>query len=160
MSYLVNGVRLKHFQANEFIRPAVKDGPLIDWSTQMDRRLLLLLDALRNATGKRLRISQGDGTLGRYGGTSRHAVDVWGTVMAADTVPDDIRGMADAHWFFRQAVAVGFGGIGFYPQWNQGPGFHLDTRINPDGPSTWGHIDGKYVSLDTAFDWFRANPRV
>jgi uncharacterized protein YcbK (DUF882 family) len=39
-------------------------------------------------------------------------------------------------------------GFGIYPQWNN-KGFHLDVRGEP---KRWGHIDGKYVSLEKALE--------
>lgn len=159
MTQLVNGVRLQYFHPREFIRPALDGGQQVDWSNQMDRRLLVLLDALRHAWGNAIRISNGSGALGRYGGQSRHAVDTWGTVMAADMVPAGTHTIADAKRFFHLAKAVGVGGIGFYPGWNQGPGWHIDSRINPLNPTTWGMVDGKYTTLGDAFAAFDARTR-
>jgi hypothetical protein len=160
MSNLINGCRVQHFAASEFIRPAFAGGDLIDWSGKLDRRLLILLDALRSAWGSAIRISNGAGTLGRFGGSSRHAVDTWGCVMAADIVPAGIRDDVDAKRFFHLAKALGFGGIGCYPQWNQGVGFHVDSRIQPVNPATWGLVDGKWVEIGEAFEYLASNPRL
>lgn len=160
MNQLVNGVRLQYFSAAEFTRPAFDGGAPIEWANQMDRRLLVLLDALRHAWGNAIRISNGAGAVGRYGGSSRHAIDTWGTVMAVDIVPAGIHTAADAKRFYQLAKSIGIGGIGFYPQWRQGPGFHVDSRINPINPSTWGMVDGQYVGLGDALAWFASNTRI
>lgn len=148
---IVNGVRLQWFSRGEFTRRAVAGGTLIDWSDSMDRRLLLMADALRNIRGERIVISNGDGVLGRYVGESYHSITYWGTVMAMDVIPDGVKCRADAEKFYYQAKQLGFGGIGVYPQWHQGIGFHLDSRASePYRPATWGRVNGKYVSLQEA----------
>lgn len=150
---LVNGSRLQYFSKPEFVARAVAGGDMIDWSDKMDRRLLVLLDAMRSAWGSAIRISNGDGAIGRLEGSSRHSLAQWGTVMAVDIVPAGIKTRADAERFYYQAKQLGFGGIGCYPQWNQGVGFHLDSRqCEPYKPACWGMVAGKYVTLHETFN--------
>jgi hypothetical protein len=39
---------------------------------------------------------------------------------------------------------VGFGGIGYYPEWRPVPGWHLDVRKNVEWPVYWTRKRGKY----------------
>ena len=155
---MVNGCRLNYFSAKEFQRQAVAGGEVVDWANSMDRRLLVLLDALRSVWAKPIVISAAPGAIGRYEGTSRHSIEAWGgTVMAVDVMPEGIASRAEAEKFYYQAKQLGFGGIGFYPNWNPQPGFHLDTRqCEPYKPQCWGSIDGKkYISLHETFNSMR-----
>jgi hypothetical protein len=158
---LVNGCRLQYFKPSEFIRRAVKGGTLIDWSNDMERRLLVMLDTLRSLRGQRIVISNGDGVLGRYTGKSYHCLPYWGQVMASDVVAGGVFTRNDAEKFYYQAKQLGFGGIGLYPQWNQGIGWHLDTgSCEPYKPKQWGYVDGQFVSIQAAFEHLGANPRI
>lgn len=150
---LVNGCRLQYFLDSEFVARAVEGGEIIDWSKDMDRRLLVLLDAIRSTWGAPIKISNGSGAIGRLEGSSRHNLAQWGTVMAVDVIPDGIVTRAHAERFYYQAKQLGFGGIGCYPGWNQGVGFHLDSRqCEPYKPACWGMVAGKYVSLHDTFN--------
>lgn len=58
------------------------------------------------------------------------------------------------------AEQFNWGGLGFYPHWNQ-PGLHLDTRFVPPGEKAarwWRDADGIYqpVDLATISDLLRA----
>ena len=139
---VINGVRLRYFKTREFIRGGEQ------WGGRMDRRLLILLDALRSAWGKPIAISNDPGALGRGTGTSTHNWLLHQTVRAADIVPEGVTTREEAHRFAYLAKALGFTGVGCYPRWNQGIGFHVDTR-DTDGShiATWGRINGEYTTL-------------
>jgi hypothetical protein len=153
---LVNGCRLQYFHKDEFVARAAAGGHMIDWSNDMDRRLLVLLDGARSMWGNAIRISNADGSIGRLAGSSRHSLAQWGSVMAVDVVPAGIKSRADAERFYYMAKQIGFGGIGCYPEWNQGVGFHLDSRgCEPYKPACWGVVGGSYVSLHETFNSMR-----
>ena len=154
---IINGVPMYYFTPDEFYRPAVKDGQIIDWTKRLCPRLLVLYDVQRNMWGQRISVSNGDGTVGRESGGSEHSIMIDGIVRAIDCVPDGVLTVNDAERFYGLAYRIGFTSVGFYPQWNQGAGFHLGTRTDrrPGYPATWGYVDGQYVSLQAAFDCMR-----
>lgn len=45
-------------------------------------------------------------------------------------------------------------GLGVYPDWSI-PGFHLDVRGNK---ARWGRVNGEYVSIKKALDWYDTIP--
>lgn len=57
-------------------------------------------------------------------------------------MPDGIVDFNSAYAFYMLAVDTGFTGIGFYPDWNPKPGFHIDVRHDgkPGVPVTWGYV--------------------
>lgn len=138
---------LYYFDPHEFVRGG------ISWMPQMDPRLLVLLDLLRDKWGKPIRISLSSGAVGRRDkSASWHNVARHGRCCAVDIVPE-IETTAEAHAFFTLAKDLGFTGIGVYRDWESTRfGFHLDTRTDkwPGYPATWGRVDGDYVSLDEA----------
>ena len=147
---------LYYFKPDEFQR----DG--VDWLPQMSPRLLVMLDVLRHQWGQPIQISGSREALGRYAGDSQsqHNVDQWGEVRAADIMPAGILQDDQAHDFFMLARSIGFTGLGFYPDWNPAPGFHLDVREDhkPGDPATWGGVLRQghqvYVSMNDALEHF------
>lgn len=161
---------LFRFLPREFIRADERGHP-VEWFGLIDPRALVLLDAQRAAwayrrrhlpaAAQRILISNDPGALGRHLGPisdSQHNIDKWGQCRAIDNVPGGIVYRDEAELYYRIALEIGWTGIGFYPHWYQGPGFHLDTRRDrqPGEPATWGRIGTpktgyKDVSIQTAF---------
>lgn len=143
-------MKLYYFKASEFG----------DWWGLMDYGLLFRLDVLRQQWGHPIYISQAVGALGREDDSeSQHNVSRWGVVRAADIYPEGLADKSDAERFVLAATDVGFTGIGCYPQWSGGVGFHVDVRPGrePNYPTTWGGVlnkEGKqvYVSLNEAME--------
>lgn len=141
---------LRHFKPEEFR----------GWWRDMDPKLLEMLDEFRERLGRRVQISKAHGSLGRHLGVraaSRHNVDRWGLVMAADVMlPDgpDLRDPSAGQVVVDLAREVGFGGIGVYLHWRPHPGLHLDCRpLKYDGsPATWSRVDGIYVAMEKAWE--------
>lgn len=129
---------LVYFAPEEFTRNGV------DWWYQIDPRLLVMLDVVRFMWGSSIEVSQDDQAVGRFLGNSpsQHNVERWGECRAVDVLPSRIVSRGDAQRFFDLAVAVGFTGVGVYPHWHSGVGFHLDTRrhYRPGDPATWGAL--------------------
>lgn len=123
----------------------------------MNPTLLLALDEYRSLLGHRVVISPAPGALGRHLGdsNSQHNVDKWGTVNAADIMPD-----CDLEFAYIIAQQTKkFSGIGIYPDWKPKPGLHLDVRPTRtvNNPATWGAVrddEGKqvYVGADGALN--------
>lgn len=133
-----------------------------NWFEKCSPRLLVLLDTFRHLTGECI-ISPHPLAIGRRAydknPNSQHSVDTWREVRAIDLLPTlypDSNILPDAipdEWI-QVAKEIGFTGIGLYPQWThkgkQRCGLHLDVR---DAPlATWGYIDGKMVSIETALE--------
>lgn len=141
---------LRHFRPEEFGK----------WWRDMDPRLLESLDEFRDRLRAPVMISPADGALGRNLGVraaSRHNIDRWGTVQAADVMlprGPDVRDPQQGRAVVDLAVECGFGGIGIYPGWHPYPGLHLDIRpLKANGaPYTWARIDGLYVVMDKAWE--------
>ncbi len=142
--------KLRHFRPEEFRC----------WWPRMDPRLLERLDEFRHRLRVPVMISPANGALGRHLGMnsrSRHNVDMWGSVMAADVMlpRGPILGShAMGEQVVRKAVETGFGGIGIYLDWQPYPGMHLDIRpLKPDGsPATWTRVGEDYVALIRAWE--------
>ena len=125
----------------------------------MDPRLLEALDEFRDRLRAPVMISPAEGALGRHLGVraaSRHNIDRWGAVQAADVMlprGPDVRDQTQGGAVVDLAVECGFGGIGVYPGWHPYPGLHLDVRPpKSDGsPYTWARIDGVYVAMHKAW---------
>ena len=110
-----------------------------------------------------LRVKSSNGKF--YWSIEDYSGDHWGCVYAIDVFPElknnvDSSGvLMDADTFFRCAAgAVGFRGVGYYPQWEMGTlkgGFHLDVRPDRtmDDPAEWGYVNGEFVSADEALEW-------
>jgi len=142
---------MKYFKASEFH----------GWYDRMNKGLLTGLDALRELWGKPIYTSNDLAAAGRSKGkadTSQHNFDRYGQVNAIDVKPSGIETAEDARRFFDLAVACGFTGIGFYPDWNQ-PGFHLDVRCSENEMhiASWGRLPADNargwvdVGIQTAF---------
>ena len=116
-------MQLRYFSQDEFG----------EWWPYMSTELLSRLDEFRSRLGVSVMISPAEGAIGRHGGlsTSQHNVDMWGEVRAVDVMP---KGVTLAH-AYEVAKAVGFTGIGLYPQTSPYPMLHLDVR--PGFLSTW-----------------------
>lgn len=144
---------MQYFTRSEFVREG------IDWWPQMNPRLLVLLDVFRHMRGAAVTISPHRRALGRPAWPNQgsdHAIDVRGTVDAADVLPAGMRTATDAERDIDLAVRIGFTALGFYPHWQPSPGLHLGVRPGRrmGKPAMWGaiNIDGvqTYVSLDQA----------
>lgn len=134
--------RLRYFQRREFGR----------WADWMHPALLRALDECRAALDAPLWISGAAGALGRHlqQGTSIHNVDRVGYVMAADVILPRGFPLRDAFQLVHGAGVVS--GIGVYPDWQQGPGMHLDVRhltqfnlthgATVQKPATWSAVRG------------------
>jgi len=140
---------MKYFKPEEF------NG----WYDLLAPALKSNLDDLRAKWGQPIVISPVEGAVGRHdgkGGTSQHNVDRWGEVRAVDVMPHGIETANDARRFRQLAEDCGFTGIGFYPDWNPRPGFHVDIRINENERyvAQWGGIrrngEQVYVGIETA----------
>jgi len=130
-------MHLRHFKLSEF-------GASLPF---LSVGLLQKLDEFRERLGRKVMISPAPGALIRFdkGSESQHtfgrAVDIM--------LPDG----PDLETAFGIAKAVGFTGIGVYPDWEPYQGLHLDIRKLEPGYSiaTWGgkNKDGRqvYVSL-------------
>lgn len=130
-----------------------------DWFHRMSPRVVCFLDLFRFKWNRAVVISNAKGALGRNGeGTSQHYWEQFGEVRGIDVHPKRILTSDDARRAVETAKECGFTGIGFYPQWNSGPGLHLDVRDDRKmgDPAIWGGVlngNGKqiYVSLEEAF---------
>ncbi len=129
-------MRLHFFKPDEFQ----------GWYDKTSPELLVRLDVLRSAWGQPINISRHRSAIGREDDSqSQHNVRRWGEVRAVDTIPSGIADAMDAHKFISYAIKAGFTGIGFYSNWQQGYGVHLDVRIDaPYGkPARWGGVRGE-----------------
>jgi len=154
-------MRLQYFNQDEFITPR-GDDPHYSWWPKMSPELLVKLDILRHQWGAPIRLSRVDGGIGREGqsaGTSQHSVTRWGEVRAVDCFPERVVDAYDARVFIDLATMCGFTGIGVYPHWNGGLGFHLDVRADRDvgDPALWGAVSSPvggqaYVPLSDALE--------
>ena len=134
--------KLRYFLPGEF-------GNWLDW---MHPALLYALDAARHALNVPLKISTANGALGRHMGNahSMHNVDKLGYCFAADLILPVGFPLGDAFDLVRRAGVVS--GLGIYPDWNQGPGLHLDVRhlsgwnqtpgATVKQPATWSAVRG------------------
>ena len=152
---MTQNITLDYFKPEEFIN----DGKY--WFSLMSPELRIKLDLIREYTGVAIHVSKAKGAVGRNLGVhnkSKHNVDHWGCVYAIDVFPE-LTDQVDADTFFRCAAgAVGFRGVGYYPQWEMGTlkgGFHLDVRPDRtmDDPAEWGYVNGEFVSADEALEW-------
>ena len=143
-------IELRHFEPREFGL----------WWPWMDPRLLESLDEFRDRLGAPVMISPAQGALGRRlgeAGRSRHNVDRWKRVMAADVMlprGPDLTDPEQGRAVVELARQAGFGGIGLYPDWKPHPGLHLDIRpLKADGaPATWSRIGGRYLAMEAAWE--------
>ncbi len=116
-------MQLRYFTSDEFG----------EWWPYMSTELLSRLDEFRHRLGVSVQISPAEGAIGRHDGlgTSQHNVDMWGEVRAVDVMPKGAT-LAQA---YEIAKAVGFTGIGLYPETSPYPMIHLDVR--PGILATW-----------------------
>lgn len=158
-----NGLDLRYFSATEF-------GPY--WPL-MSRELLEKLDEFRARLGYPVAISPAAGAIGRpilkadgsqgesesSAEKSQHNYLLHGEIRAVDVMPSPPGGANAAerqHWL-TVARAVGFTGIGLYPDWRPRAGLHLDVRKDrtPSNPALWAGVRndaGKqvYVGIEQA----------
>ena len=134
---------LRYFSAAEFG----------EWWPLMSTELLQKLDEFRARLGVPVRISPHSRALGRNDGPlsfSQHNVDMWGEVRAADVMFEGV----SLKRAYEVAKAVGFSGIGAYPDWQPSAGLHLDVRPGPLG--TWAGIviNGRQVTDRPIYEAF------
>lgn len=155
-----NDLQLRYFKPEEF-------GPY--WPL-MSIELLQKLDEFRHRLGYPVQISPAFGAIGRPvigsddqaaesgAEKSYHNYLVHGEVMAIDVMPKPPAGdsaMERQRWA-DVARAIGFRGIGLYPDWKPRPGIHLDVRPASalkagQVAATWAGIrngEGKQIYTD------------
>ena len=116
------------------------------WYDQLHPELKIALDKLRELIKRPIFISQAEGAVGRKDDSnSYHNINKHGYVMAVDIFPTYVKTKDDCTFIYDKAVEAGFKGIGLYPFWRQGIGFHVDIRKR-DRVSRWSLIKGGYVS--------------
>jgi hypothetical protein len=156
----MNWQDLDYFSPSEFV---TLDGT--DWADEYSAKLLYKLDTFRCYTGMPFQTSKHPRAMGRNDGdsTSAHNIDRWGYVLAIDGFPEGMTRPSIARRYVELATHLGFTGIGVYPQWEQGPGMHLDVRPDhdPRKPAIWGMVNGAnggqiQVSLEHALQVWRA----
>lgn len=145
-------IYLEHFE----------DGEFQGWEDRLCPRLAVRLDILRHRLGRPINISPADGAVGRELGEaseSEHNVDFWGEVLAVDCFIGGVYTRAGALDVVTEARALGFTGIGVYPEWKNGQGavqvgFHFGVRPTRKmaDPATWGYVNGQFVALERALD--------
>lgn len=160
-----DALQLRHFTASEF-------GPY--WSL-LSIDLLKKLDEFRDRLGYPVQISPAPGAIGRPiigaedeaaesgAEKSYHNYLVHGEIMALDLMPLPPGGATPeerTRWV-NIAKAVGFTGIGLYPDWLPRPGIHLDIRPVSalragQTAATWAGVrdgDGKqiYTSITAGY---------
>ncbi len=121
----------------------------------MSLELLYRLDALRGFWGEPININRVIGAIGRRDDSgSDHNVlaNADGKVCGID-VNIDIESNAMIQVFIGQAKQTGFNAIGFYPDSNS-KFFHLGVR-NQSCVSTWGRVNGEYVTLNESLEYYR-----
>lgn len=144
----VGEMHLEHFSPHEFR----------EWWPHMSPRLLTMLDVLRHQIRRPIVISPNPDALGRRLGDSEseHNIDRWGEVLAVDCFVIGIETRAQVGWVLTFSRAIGFTGIGVYPDWTlqgrQTIGFHFGVRPTRQmrDPATWGRLGGEYVSQSDA----------
>ncbi|MDX8400894.1 MAG: hypothetical protein R8K20_11715 [Gallionellaceae bacterium] len=154
-------IGLRYFSALEFG----------SWWPLMSIVLLQKLDALREAWGDSIIISPAMGSLGRpyppghSNWSSRHNITKYGEVQAADIMPQVTEAdgtkrslnKQELKAFYNMAVAVGFTGVGAYPDWVPYAGLHVDVRDDRSAgdPATWSGIKTaagqEYFGVERAF---------
>jgi len=153
----VSASALKYFSPSEFGT----------WFPLMNPDLLVKLDQLREAWGEPIIISPAVGALGRVmssSAESQHNVIKWGSVNAADIMPQTIfngervsLSQSQLLFFYNLCVDVGFTGVGVYPDWLPFAGFHVDVRADrvAGSPATWAGINTdsgqKYIGVQGVF---------
>jgi len=130
---------IRHFTPDEFDRPDM-----------LDRDALLLLDAMRHEEAKHrpIRITvNADYALTGHSKNSRHKCGD-----AFDIVIRDARTLEplDVITQFIIALRYTWGGVGFYPYWNE-PGLHVDRRpwsVFGRRALWWRDEKGKYRAVE------------
>lgn len=146
-----NAMKLRYFKQADF-------GPY--WPL-MSKDLLVKLDEFRHRLGYPVAISPAPGSIGRpiIGGgetessaeKSYHNYLIHGEVKAIDVMPMPPLGATttERRRWVETAQAVGFTGIGLYPDWKPRVGLHLDVR--PTKLATWAGVrnaQGKQVYVN------------
>ena len=162
-------LELRYFEIDEFG----------GWYPKIDPLLLTMLDSFRDRWGYKVLVSPALGAVGRdlpeghSNYESQHNVRRWGAVRAIDVMPlrwslernpvdpgrvlDRGLSKQELEHAYNVARAVGFSGIGVYPDWEPFPGLHLDVRRDrsSESPAIWSGIliNGKqeYVEIERAF---------
>lgn len=135
---MYKAMHLKYFKLSEF-------GASLPF---LSVGLMQKLDEFRERLGRKVMISPVPGALIRFdkGSESQHTFGRAADIM----LPDG----PDLETAFKIAKAVGFTGIGVYPDWSPYPGLHLDIRrLDPGQPAaTWAGIirDRKQVYVSIA----------
>jgi len=130
---MYKAMHLRHFKLSEF-------GAALPF---LSVGLLQKLDEFRERLGRKVMISTAPGALIRFdkGSESQHTFGRAADIM----LPDG----PDLETAFGIAKAVGFTGIGVYPDWKPYPGLHLDIRKLKPGQSIaiWAgkNKDGRQV---------------
>lgn len=130
---IYKAMQLKHFRLSEF-------GASLPF---LSIGLLQKLDEFRERLGRKVMISPAPGALIRFdkGSESQHTFGRAADIM----LPDG----PDLETAFSIAKAVGFTGIGVYPDWKPYQGMHLDIRkLEPGQPiAIWAgkNKDGRQV---------------
>jgi hypothetical protein len=142
----------QHFSSEEFR----------EWAEDMSPRLVTMLDVLRFVLGVGISISASPWALGRKLGPakqSEHNVDHWPACLAVDCFVAGVYSEADARLVVDKAIALGFTGIGVYSDTTNNAGeaqvmFHFGVRPTQSmgQPATWGRVNKKYTSLETALE--------
>jgi len=130
------------------------------WYDKMSPELLVKLDILRHQWGRPIDISKASGAVGRNDNSqSQHNFSAWGEVRAVDIFPVGVISEDDADIFVTCATDCGFTGIGVYPHWSGGIGFHVDVRKDKKigYPATWGAVNTeigrqRYVAMSEALE--------
>lgn len=127
------------------------------WYDQLDEQLKASLDEFRRLHGRPVYVSRANGAVGREDESrSQHNVARWGSVRAVDVFPRGVYTAEDAQQIYDLAVDAGFTGIGIYPQWNGGIGFHLDVR-DQTFISSWSQVNDEYLSFNRGLMHIRNN---
>lgn len=129
------------------------------WFDRMMKIQLERLNLYRHRWGMPVIVSPASGAVGRHLGLSsksQHNYDRWGEVRATDIMPVGMETAADRRRAYQIAKAVGFTGIGIYPEWRPRAGLHVDSRVDrlPGNPATWSAFreNGRqvYYGIDKA----------
>ena len=138
---------LKYFKSNEFS----------GWYESLSADLKEKLDSLRSEWNAPIYVSKANGAIGRKDDSnSYHNINKHGCVMAVDIFPRYCYSADDVRRFRKIAEQVGFTGIGVYPNWSGGIGFHVDVR-KQDYISSWSRVNRHYRSFEYGVKYIEAS---
>lgn len=128
------------------------------WWSEMDPRLLVMLDVLRHKWNGPIWVSEAPGACGRVLGPedeSQHNVERWDMVRAVDVFPSGMTTYQKAFTMTVYAARLGFTGIGLYPEYKPSPGLHLDVRRDrwPGNAAKWAGIRDPEAPVGTPVDY-------